>query len=70
MSPAGSSQKNPSQITKKVHFTTPAAGPVLEAYQGEQREQLSDAVRQYVEPLAEGVQNGTITPGRNGKVSV
>lgn len=62
--------KNPSQISKNVHSTTPAAGPVLEAYQVEQREQLSDAVRQYVEQLAEGVQNGTITPGRNGKVSV
>lgn len=62
--------KNPSQITKKVHSTTPAAGPVLEAYQVEQREQLADAVRLYVERLAEGVQNGTITPGRNGKVSV
>ena len=62
--------KNPAQITKEVHSTTPAAGPVLEAYQVEQREQLPDAVRQYVEQLAQGVQNGTITPGRNGKVSV
>lgn len=62
--------KNPAQIPKKVHSSTPAMGPVLEAYEVEQREQLSDAVRQYVERLAESVQNGTITPGRNGKVSV
>ncbi|KQY48637.1 helicase IV [Rhizobium sp. Root491] len=62
--------KNPSQITKKVHSTTPAAGPVLEAYQVEQLEQLPDAVRHYVERLAKGVENGTITPGRNGKISV
>lgn len=62
--------KNPAQISKKVHSSRPAVGPALEAYQVEQREQLSDAVRQYVERLAEGVLNGTITPGRNGKVSV
>lgn len=62
--------KNPAQISKKVQSSTPAIGPVLEAYQVEQREQLTDAVRQYVERLAEGVQNETIPPGRNGKVSV
>ena len=62
--------KNPGQIAKRVHSATPAHGPVLQAFQVETKDQLADAIDRFVVNLAEGVRNGTIPPGRNGKVSV
>lgn len=62
--------KNPVQITKRVHSTILAQGPVLQAFQVDSKEQLADAINRFVMNLAEGVRDGTIPPGRNGKVSV
>lgn len=62
--------KNPSQITKKVRSVAAAAGPVLEAFQVDDRDKIGNAIDRYVMQLAEGVRAGTISPGRNGKVSV
>lgn len=62
--------KNPAQIAKRVHSVTPAQGPVLEAFRVDNKEKLADAVDRFVITLAEGVRDGIIPPGRNGKVSV
>ncbi|WP_044099951.1 UvrD-helicase domain-containing protein, partial [Xanthomonas citri] len=62
--------KNPGQIAKRVHSPTPAQGPVLQALQVDSKDQLADAIDRFVVTLAEGVRDGTIPPGRNGKVSV
>ncbi|WP_437420384.1 UvrD-helicase domain-containing protein [Stutzerimonas chloritidismutans] len=62
--------KNPGQISKRVHSATPAHGPVLQAFQVDKTEQLADAIDRFVVNLAEGVRDGSIQPGRNGKVSV
>ncbi|HIE0523709.1 TPA: UvrD-helicase domain-containing protein [Stenotrophomonas maltophilia] len=62
--------KNPGQIAKRVHSATPAHGPVLQAFQVDSKDKLADAIDQFVVKLAEGVRDGTIPPGRNGKVSV
>ncbi|MGT2512275.1 hypothetical protein [Cupriavidus basilensis] len=62
--------KNPTQISKRVRSVTPAMGPVLQAFQVDNREKLADAIDQFVVKLAEGVKDGTSLPGRNGKISV
>ena len=62
--------KNPAQIAKRVRSVTPAQGPVLEAFRVDNKEKLADAVDRFVMTLAEGVRDGIIPPGRNGKVSV
>ncbi|RDZ27459.1 UvrD-helicase domain-containing protein [Lysobacter silvisoli] len=62
--------KNPSQIAKRVHSTTPGQGPVVQAFQVDSKERLADAIDRFVVNLAEQVRDGTIPPGRNGKVSV
>ena len=45
-------------------------GPVLQAFQVDHREKLADAIDQFVERLSQGVMDGSIPPGRNGKVTV
>lgn len=62
--------KNPVQIPKTVHSVTPAHGPVLQAFQVETQEKIAAAIDQFVMKLADGVRDGTISPGRNGKVTV
>ena len=62
--------KNPAQIPKRVRSVTPPHGPVLQAFQVDGKEKLTDAIDQFVVQLADGVRNGTISPGRDGKVSV
>jgi DNA helicase-4 len=62
--------KNPAQITKKVRSVAQAAGPVLEAFQVDDRNKIGNAIDRYVMQLSEGVRAGTVSPGRNGKVSV
>lgn len=62
--------KNPAQIAKRVHSTTPARGPVLQTLQVDSKDQLTDAIDRFVMNLAEGVREGTIPSGRNGKVSL
>ena len=62
--------KNPAQIPKRVRSVTPPHGPVLQAFQVDCKEKLADGIDQFVVQLADGVRNGTISPGRDGKVSV
>lgn len=62
--------KNPAQIAKQVRSVTPAVGPVLQAFQVDHKIKLSDAIDQFVVQLAQSVRDGTIPPGRNGKISV
>ena len=62
--------KNRAQISKKVRSATPAEGPVLQAFQVDHKAKLVDAIDQFVERLSHGVQDGSIPPGRNGKVTV
>jgi DNA helicase-4 len=62
--------KNPGQIAKRVHSSTAAQGPVLQAFQVDSKDQLADAIDRYVLSVAEGVRDGRVSPGRNGKVSV
>ncbi len=62
--------KNPAQIGKRVHSVASGVGPVLQAFQVDHRDKLTDAVDRFVMQLAEGVRSGAIPPGRNGKVSV
>ena len=45
-------------------------GPVLQAFQVDHKDKLADAIDQFVERLAQGVRDGSIPPGRSGKVSV
>lgn len=62
--------KNPAQIAKRVRSVASQVGPVLQAFQVDHRDKLTDAIDRFVMQLAEGVRNGTTPPGRNGKVSV
>lgn len=62
--------QNPGQIPKNVRSMTPAQGPVLQAFQVDHKEKLADAIDQFVLGLAEGMREGSISPGRDGKVSV
>jgi DNA helicase-4 len=62
--------KNPVQISKAVRSQTPASGPVLQAFQVDQKDKLADAIDRFLEKLCEGVRRGTVPPGRNGKVTV
>lgn len=62
--------KNPAQISKRVRSVTAPVGPVLQAFQVDSKDKLADAIDQFVVKLARGVQDGTIPPGHNGKVSV
>lgn len=61
---------NPAQIAKQVRSSTPAQGPVLQAFQVAARDRLQDAVYQYLQRLQQQLQSGAIAPGRNGRLSV
>lgn len=63
-------EKNPAQIRKQVHSHTPAQGPVLQAFQVGHRDQLRDAVGQYLQQLHQQLLSGERLPGRSGKLSV
>lgn len=62
--------KNPAQFAKRVRSVTPASGPVLQAFQVSHKDKLADAIDRFVTQLADGVREGSIPPGRNGRVSV
>lgn len=62
--------KNPNQLPKRVHSSTPAQGPALQAFQVDNKGELADAIDQFVMDLARGVREGTIPLGRNGKISI
>lgn len=61
---------NPAQIRKRVRSAAPTHGPVLQAFQVASREQITDAVNQYLQQLHEGCLTGTLAPGRDGKLQV
>ncbi len=62
--------KNPAQIRKQVRSHTPTQGPVLQAFQVTHRDQLQDAISQYLQQLQRQLLSGERAPGRNGKLSV
>ncbi|MCF7752561.1 UvrD-helicase domain-containing protein [Bacillus subtilis subsp. subtilis] len=62
--------RNPAQIRKQVQSQTPAQGPVLQAFQVDSRDQLRDAVGQYLQQLQQQLLRGERAPGRDGKLSV
>ena len=62
--------RNPEQIAKTVRSATPAVGPVLQAFQMNQREEVQDGVRQYLAKLHQQLLSGTVPQGRNGRVTV
>ena len=62
--------KNPAQLRKQVVSHTPAYGPVLQAVQVAQREQLPAAVRQLLAGLVQQLRSGEQPPGRDGKLQV
>lgn len=61
---------NPAQIRKAVWSRAPSHGAVLQAFQVPAREQLSDAVGQYLQRLHEQCTAGTLRSDRGGKLSV
>lgn len=62
--------KNPAQISKSVRSRTPTHGPVLQAFQVDNKSKLAGAIDQFVVTLAEGVRRGEVPLGQDGKVSV
>jgi DNA helicase IV len=62
--------KNPVQIRKGVRSVKSADSPVLQAFQVDRKEKLPTAIEGFIKDLANGVRNGTIKAGVNGKVSV
>lgn len=62
--------RNPNQIGKNVHSTAPLRGPVMQAFQVEQKNGLANAIDEFIMKLAKGVQTGEIPAGIKGKVSV
>lgn len=62
--------KNPAQIKKVVVSNTKPHGPVAQAFQVKDRNELQGAVEGYLNTLHQSLGNGEIEPGRNGKVSV
>lgn len=62
--------KNPSQIAKQVRSITPPHGAVLQAFQVSHTNKIVSAIEQFVINIAEGVKNGTVPKGRDGKVSI
>lgn len=63
-------QKNPAQLRKQVIAHNTATGPVLQAFQVASRDALSDAVRQLLARLARQLADGSLQPGRTGKLKV
>lgn len=62
--------KNPAQLKKRVISTAPAPGVVLQATQVKNKKGLLGAVHEFLNDLAQAVQDGVVQPGKNGKVSV
>lgn len=62
--------RNPAQIDKQVRSQTAAQGPALLAFQVTSRDQLRDAVGQYLQQLQRQLLSGERAPGRSGKLSV
>ncbi len=62
--------KNPAQITKQVRSVAQSNDHVLQAFQVPHATKLAKAIEKFVINIAQGVQNGTVPCGRDGKVSI
>ncbi|WP_312236651.1 UvrD-helicase domain-containing protein [Stenotrophomonas sp.] len=62
--------RNPAQIPKRVSSRAPQHGAALRAFQVASREQLRDAVAQYLTQLQQQLDSGAAAPGRDGKLQV
>ncbi|BDB27300.1 UvrD-helicase domain-containing protein [Cupriavidus sp. P-10] len=62
--------RNPNQLPKGVRSATAAHGPVLQALQVSHKDETQGAIDAYLSRLFDGVREGTIPQGRNGRVSV
>ena len=62
--------RNPAQLPKQVRSVTAAHGPVLQAFQVAVREQICDAIGQYLLQVQRQLLSGQMAPGRNGKLSI
>lgn len=62
--------KNPAQIKKVVVSNTTPHGPVAQAFQVKDRDELQSAIDGYLTSLHQGLADGEIEPARTGKVSV
>lgn len=62
--------KNPAQIAKQVRSVAQPHDPVLQAFQVPHATKLAKAIEKFVINIAEGVKNGTVPRGREGKVSI
>lgn len=62
--------RNPAQIRKQVRSATQSQRPVLQAFQVASREQVADAIGQYLQQLHEQRLTGALPAGRTGKLSV
>lgn len=67
---SGFISKNPAQIDKQVRSDTPAQGPVLQALQVKRREELAQAIDDFLQQLYQDLAGGWVPCGANGKVSV
>ncbi|WP_459047022.1 UvrD-helicase domain-containing protein [Stenotrophomonas sp. PSU_St99] len=62
--------RNPSQIRKNVRSSKSPVGPVLLAFQVNNRKQVQDGVTQYLAQLQEKILSGALPRGKDGLVSV
>ena len=62
--------KNPVQLEKRVTSVTPAIGAAIQAFQVLDRNQIQDAINQYLTNLYHKLIEGEIPAGKSGKVSV
>ena len=62
--------KNPAQIKKKVVSNTKPHGPVAQAFQVQHRNELQSAINGYLAAIHQGIVDGEIESGGNGKISV
>ncbi|MNK23292.1 Helicase IV [compost metagenome] len=62
--------RNPAQIAKRVHSRATPHGATLRAFQVASREQLRDAVAQYLMQLQQQLDSGAAAPGREGRLQV
>lgn len=62
--------KNPAQISKKVRSVTLPIGPVLQAFEVDQRDKLQGAIVQFLDDLCQGLRDGSVPSGRGRKTTV
>lgn len=62
--------RNPAQIKKHVLSLTQPRGPVLQAFQVKHRAELQSAIDGFLGRIHQGLLEGSIPPGPNGKLAV